>query len=60
MDIQRILFHTKELLEIRGEDGEAFQKEIDDIEEGRFIDEQITITLKNYTIFFAISKDSFK
>jgi len=60
MDIQRILFHTKELLEIRGEDGVAFQKEIDEIESGRFIDELITISLKNYTVFFAISKDSFK
>lgn len=60
MDIQRILFHTKELLELRGEDGELFQKKIDEFEIGRFMDESIPIPLKDYTVLFTISKDSFK
>ena len=60
MDIQRILFHTKELLELRGEDGKAFQNKIDEFDIGRFLDEAIPISLKNYTVIFTISKDSFK
>ena len=32
MDIQRVIFHTKELLELRGEDGVSFQNKIDEFE----------------------------
>lgn len=60
MDIERVLFHTKELMELRGEDGDQFQTKIDEIDLQRFIDDLISIELKHHTLFFAVSKDSFK
>lgn len=60
MDINRILFHAKELLELRGEDGSELLTEIEKVKIDRFMNESIAIQLKNYTVFFAISKDSFK
>jgi|APGre2960657468_1045069.scaffolds.fasta_scaffold05637_2 DNA-directed RNA polymerase I, II, and III subunit RPABC1 len=60
MDINRILFHAKELLELRGEDGNELTTEIEKVKMDRFMNESISVQLKNYTLFFAISKDSFK
>lgn len=60
MDIHRILENTKELLELRKEDGETFKGKVEEIDIGRFMDECITIQLQNHTIFYAMSKDSFK
>jgi len=60
MDIHRILENTKELLELRGEDGKEFLDKVGEIDIGRFVDEFITVNLKKYSIFYALSKDSFK
>lgn len=60
MDINRILEHTKELLEFRNEDGEEFKTKVSDIDINRFMDEHITVQLKNYIILFTLSKTSFK
>lgn len=60
MDINRILETTKELLDLRKEDGNEFKEKVGEIDIGRFVDECITIQLQNYTIFYALSKDSFK
>ena len=60
MDIERVLFHTKELMELRGENGDYFQTKINDVDLQRFMDDLISIELQHHTLFFAISKDSFK
>jgi DNA-directed RNA polymerase subunit H (RpoH/RPB5) len=60
MDINRILEHTKELLELRNEDGEEFKTKVNEIDMNRFINEHITVQLKNYTILFTLNKNSFK
>lgn len=60
MDIERVLFHIKELMELRGEEVDDFQTKINEIDLQRFMDDLISIELKHHTLFFAISKDSFK
>jgi len=60
MDIPSIINNTKELLELRGENAEEFQRKVDEVDVGRFADEWLTFSLKNYTLFFTLSKDSFK
>ena len=60
MDIERVLFHTKELMELRGENGDYFQTKINEVDLQRFMDDLISIELQHHTLFFAISKDSFK
>ena len=60
MDISRILSHTKELMELRGEDPSLFQEEVDKMDLARWMDEWITVPLKQHRLFFVLSKDSFK
>lgn len=60
MDISCILNHTKELMELRGEETELFQEEVDKIDLARWMDEWITVPLKYHRLFFVLSKDSFK
>lgn len=60
MDIQKILNHSIELLELRGEDVESFKKSLDEIDKNRFYNEVINVSTKNITVFYAFSKESFK
>lgn len=60
MDIQKILTHSIELLELRDEDVESFKKSLDEIDKNRFYNEVINISTKNITVFYAFSKESFK
>lgn len=60
MDIQKILNHSIELLELRGEDVETFTKTLQEIDKNRFYNEVINVSTKNITIFYAFSKESFK
>ena len=60
MDIQKILNHSIELLELRGEDVESFTKTLQEIDKNRFYNEVINVSTKNITIFYAFSKESFK
>lgn len=60
MDIPKILKHSLELLELRGEDITEYKKKLEDIDTNRFYNEVITLATKNMTVFYAFSKDSFK
>lgn len=60
MDIPKILKHSLELLELRGEDITEYKKKLEDIDTNRFYNEVITLATKSMTVFYAFSKDSFK
>jgi len=60
MDIPRILKHSIELLSLRGEDVEAYETQLMNMDTNRFYNEVITQSTKNITVFYAFSKDSFK
>lgn len=60
MDIQKILNHSIELLELRGEDVESFKKTLQELDKNRFYNEVINVSTKNITVFYAFSKESFK
>ena len=60
MDIQKILTHSIELLELRGEDVESFKTKLQEIDKNRFYNEVINVSTKNITVFYAFSKESFK
>lgn len=60
MDIQKVIQHSIELLEIRNEDVVDFKKKIEEIDINRFYSEVITIPTKNITVIYTLSKESFK
>lgn len=60
MDIQKILNHSIELLEIRGEDVESFKTKLEEFDKNRFYNEVIHVSTKNITVIYAFSKESFK
>lgn len=60
MDIQKILNHSVELLQLRKENTTQVQETLSQIEISRFYNEVITVSTDNITVFYAFSKDSFK
>jgi len=60
MDIPRILQHSVELLELRGEEVDEYKQKLHEIDQHRFYNEMILMRTKNLTVFYAFSKDSFK
>lgn len=60
MDIQKILNHSIELLELRGENIESFKNKLQEIDKNRFYNEVIYVSTKNITVIYAFSKESFK
>jgi DNA-directed RNA polymerase subunit H (RpoH/RPB5) len=60
MDIQKILNHSIELLELRKENVDAMKETLAQIEVSRFYNEVITVSTDKSTICYAFSKDSFK
>ena len=60
MDIQKVIHHSIELLELRGEDVSSFKEKIEEIDTNRFYNEVITVSTKNITVFYTFSKESFK
>lgn len=60
MDIQKVLKHSVELLELRKEDVDEFQTKLYEISIDRFNNELISLSTKNITVFYAFSKDTFK
>lgn len=57
MDIPKILKHSIELLEIRGEDVKEYETALDNIQVNRFYSEVVTRSTKNITVFYIFSKD---
>ena len=60
MDIQKILNHSIELLELRGENVDSFKTKLEEIDKNRFYNEVIYVSTKNITLIYAFSKESFK
>lgn len=58
MDIQKILKHSIELLEIRGEDVSEYEIGLNNIQINRFYSEVVTRSTKNITVFYIFSKDT--
>jgi DNA-directed RNA polymerase subunit H (RpoH/RPB5) len=58
MDIQKILKHSIELLEIRGEDVSEYETGLNNIQINRYYSEVVTRSTKNITVFYIISKDT--
>lgn len=60
MDIQKVLKHSVELLELRGENVTEMSETLTSIEPSRFYNEVITVSTKNIAVVYAFSKESFK
>lgn len=60
MDIAKILKHSIELLQVRGEDTTSFESEINEISTERFCNDLIKISTSNITVFYAFSKEKLK
>jgi len=60
MDIPKILRHSVELLQLRNEETEDFEKELSEYQKDRFYSEIINVNTKNIAVIYAFSKDSFK
>lgn len=60
MDIQKVIKHSIELLELRGEDVSDFKQKVEEIEINRFYNEIITVPTKNITVIYTLTKESFK
>jgi DNA-directed RNA polymerase subunit H (RpoH/RPB5) len=58
MDIPKILKHSIELLEIRGEDVKEYETGLNAIQQNRFYSEVINRSTKNITVFYIFSKDT--
>jgi DNA-directed RNA polymerase subunit H (RpoH/RPB5) len=58
MDIPKILKHSIELLEIRGEDVTEYETGLNNIQVNRFYSEVVTRSTKNITVFYIFSKDT--
>lgn len=58
--MERILEHSIELLELRGEDTTQYRTELYAIEPSRFQNEFITLKTQNIRMVYAMTKDSFK
>ena len=60
MDIPKILRHSVELLQLRNEETEDFEKELSEYQKDRFYSEIINVNTKNIAVIYAFSKESFK
>lgn len=58
MDIPKILKHSIELLEVRGEDVKEYEEGLNNLQMNRFYSEVITRSTKNITVFYIFSKDT--
>ena len=58
--MERILEHSIELLELRGEDTTQYKTELYAIEQSRFQNEFITLKTNTIRMVYAMTKDSFK
>jgi DNA-directed RNA polymerase I, II, and III subunit RPABC1 len=57
MDTARILKHSVELLQLRGEDTDIFEKELAAIKPHRFSNQVIPLSTANITVFYILSRD---
>lgn len=60
MDIPKILRHSVELLQLRNEETEDFEKELSEYKKDRFYSEIINVNTKNIAVIYAFSKESFR
>lgn len=60
MDITKILDHSIELLQVRGEDVSTFETELRDIPIERFFNDLIKLSTPNISVFYAFSKEKVK
>jgi DNA-directed RNA polymerase subunit H (RpoH/RPB5) len=60
MDIPKILRHSVELLQLRNEETEDFEKELSEYQKDRFYSEIINVNTKNIAVIYAFSKESFR
>ena len=58
MDITKVLKHSVELLELRGENTEKYVEDLYNIPSNRFYNEAIPILSKNITVIYILSKDT--
>lgn len=58
MDIPKILKHSIQLLQIRGEDVSKYEIGLNNIQINRFYSEVVTRSTENITVFYIFSKDT--
>jgi DNA-directed RNA polymerase subunit H (RpoH/RPB5) len=58
MDISKVLKHSVELLELRGENTEKYKIDLNKIKENRFFSEAIHQSTENITVIYILSKDN--